>query len=143
MGLEGNKAIVRRHFQLISEGDASGAASLFAPRSRNHGRDVSREDILRTMTALVDQEEKFALHEVVGEEDWVACRATVSGRHNSKPQYLDGGIHRLVAPEGQPFTFQHLHLFRIVDDQIVEHRANRDDLGAARQLGLELRPAGE
>ena len=95
------------------------------------------------MTALVDQEERFALHEVVGEGDWVACRATMSGRHNSKPQYLDGGIHRFVAPEGQPFTLQPLHLFRIVDDHIVEQWANSEDLGAARQLGLELRPTSE
>ncbi len=31
-------------------------------------------------------------------------------------------------------------LFRIVDGKIMEHWANRDDLGIAKQIGLGLRP---
>ncbi|MDE1853287.1 MAG: ester cyclase [Thaumarchaeota archaeon] len=37
-------------------------------------------------------------------------------------------------------SVQHIHLFRVVDGKIVEHWANRDDLGAARQVGRELGP---
>jgi predicted ester cyclase len=44
-------------------------------------------------------------------------------------------------PEGRTFVFKHIHLFRLVDGKIKEHLANRDDLGAAMQLGLELSPS--
>ncbi len=91
--------------------------------------------------ALAELGERFNVHEIVAEGDWVACRAIVAGKHNSKPRTLVGsGIYSLAEPAGQTYTLQHMHLFKIVDGQIVEHWANRDDLGAARQLGLELRP---
>lgn len=141
LGLEDNKAVVGRHFQLISKGDAKGAAALFAPRATNHGREVSREGILRTMEALIGQEQHFTIHEFVAEADWVACRTIVSGRNNSRPVLLDHGIHSLAEPKGQAYTFQHVHLFKVANGQIVEQWANRDDLGAAGQLGLELKPA--
>jgi hypothetical protein len=63
----------------------------------------------------------------------------VSGEHSAQPSVPVGsGIYNMTPPLGQRYTIQHLHLFKIVDGQIVEHWANRDDLGAARQLGLEL-----
>ena len=141
VGLEENKAVVRRHFELISGGDADGAAALYAPKSSNHGRQVSREDVRAVMKGLVELGEKFTIHEIIAEGDWVASRAIVSGRHNSQPSTSVGsGIYSLAEPKGQIYSLQHIHLFRIVDGRIVEHWANRDDLGAARQLGLELRP---
>jgi len=93
------------------------------------------------MKGLVELGEKFTIHEIIAEGDWVASRAIVSGRHNSQPSTSVGsGIYSLAEPKGQIYSLQHIHLFRIVDGRIVEHWANRDDLGAARQLGLELRP---
>jgi predicted ester cyclase len=142
LGLEDNKAVIRRHFELISGGDADGAAALYAQKSSNHGRHVSREDVRAVLEGLVELGEKFTIHEIIAEGDWVACRAMVAGRHNSQPRTPVGsGIYSLAEPRGQVYSLQHMHLFRIVDGLIVEHWANRDDLGAARQLGLELRPA--
>jgi len=141
LGLEDNKALVRRHFELISGGDANGGASLYAPKSSNHGRQVSREDVRAVLESLVELDEKFTIHEIIAEGDWVACRAMVSGRHSSQPRTSVGsGVYSLAEPKGQIYSLQHMHLFRIVDGLIVEHWANRDDLGVARQLGLELRP---
>ena len=31
---------------------------------------------------------------------------------------------------------QHIHIFRIADGKLVEHWANRDDMGTMTQLGL-------
>jgi ketosteroid isomerase-like protein len=143
LGVAENKDVVRRQFQLISEGNAKGAASLFAPISLNHGRQVDREGITKVLESLVLLHERFTIHEIVGEGDWVACRAVVTGKYDSKPSIpVDSGIHSLVPASGQEYTFQHIHLFKVVDGKILEHWANRDDLGAARQLGLELRPSG-
>jgi len=139
LSLQRNKEVVRRHFQLISEGDAKGAAAIYAIVSRNHGREVNREDIAKVLESLVNLHERFTPHEIVAEGDWVACRATVTGNHDAQPLTPVGsGIYTLAKPAGQTYTLQHMHLFKIVDGQIVEHWANRDDLGAARQLGLEL-----
>lgn len=143
MDSEKNKEIVRRNFQLISNGDSEGAASLFAPVSLNHGREVDRASIKQVFESLVIMHETFSIHEMVAEGDWVACRATVTGRHDSRPSMPVGnGVYSISEPRGRTYTIQHIHLFKIVDGQIVEHWANRDDLGAARQLGLELNPAG-
>lgn len=40
------------------------------------------------------------------------------------------------APSGRHFSGQHIHSFRIADNKIVEHWADRDDLGMLAQLGL-------
>jgi ketosteroid isomerase-like protein len=139
---ERNKEIVKRNFQLVSEGDVAGAAALYAPISTNHGRKVERKDIALVLESVVALQERFTVHEVVAEGEWVACRATVTGKHVTQPRIpVDGGIYAVAEPTGRAYTFQHIHLFRIVGGQIVEHWANRDDLGAARQLGLELGPA--
>jgi predicted ester cyclase len=142
LNTEKNKDLVRRQFQLISEGDAKGAAALYAPVSRNHGREVKREDIAQVLESLVTLQERFTINEIVAEGEWVACRAIVTGKHDAQPRIpVDSGIYSFVKPAGQPYTFQHMHLFKVVGGQIVEHWANRDDLGAARQLGLELSSA--
>ena len=43
------------------------------------------------------------------------------------------------APTGRSFSVQQIHICRVTDGQISEHWACRDDLGAARQLGLVSR----
>ena len=71
--------------------------------------------------------------------DWVVCRMIVHGRHKIEPSIpFDGGIYNITEPDGRPFRTQHIHMYRIDKGKIKEHWANRDDLGAARQLGLEL-----
>lgn len=130
---------MRRHFELVSRGDAKGAAALYAPNSLNHGRIVDSDHMALIMESIVRLREQFTIHEIIAEGDWVAFRATVTGKYETQPKIpMDGGIYSLANPGGQTYTFQHMHLFRIVDGQIAEHWANRDDLGAARQLGLEL-----
>lgn len=142
MGLEENKAVVRRHLQCISQGDPKGAAALWAPKALNHGREVRREDLQAVVESLIELGEKFEVKETLAEGDWVACRAIVKGTHNSRPKIpVNHGVPVIAEPRGKSYTVQHMHLFRVVNGQIVEHWANRDDLDGAIQLGLELTPA--
>lgn len=131
---------MRRHLELLSAGDSKGAAALWAAHATNHGRPVNPGVIESGLASLVRLNERHSLQEMVAEGDWVAVRTICQGVHAAKVT-MNNGIFAEVEPTGRPYTVQHIHLFRVVDGKIVEHWANRDDLGAARQVGLELRLA--
>lgn len=61
----------------------------------------------------------------------------MSGRH-AGPFVMwteDGGIERVFVPTGKTFSVRHAHFQRIVDGQVAEHWAVRDDQAMAMQLG--------
>jgi len=141
MTTEGNKELVRRHFELLNSGDMKGAAALWAPAAFNHGRQVDPKAIETVYASLATLREKHSLHEVIAEGEWVAGRTTCEGRHAGEPPVpVNGGIFTGLAATGRTYTVQHIHLFRITEGKITEHWATRDDLGAARQVGLDLKP---
>jgi ketosteroid isomerase-like protein len=77
------------------------------------------------------------VHDAVSAGDLVAVHVTMRG-HQSNP-------HTIYAPDGQPaqvmpnhgraFAVTQSHWFRVRDGLVIEHWANRDDLGMALQLG--------
>jgi ketosteroid isomerase-like protein len=141
MDVEENKELVRHQFELLSAGDVDGAARLWADESFNHGRKTNPEGIAKVYASLRSLHESHTLHEVVAEGEWVVVRTTCHGVHLATPELpVNGGIFAGLKPTGRSYEAQHTHLFRIVDGKIAEHWANRDDLGAARQIGLELKP---
>ena len=66
--------------------------------------------------------------ETIAERDLVVVRAQFSGRHVGE---LDG-----FPPSDRTCSVQHIHIYRLTHGRLSEHWACRDDLGAARQLGL-------
>jgi len=137
---EKNKELVRRQFEQLNAGDSHSAAALWAPESWNHGRKVDRAALERVYQSLSSLHETHTLHEMIAEGEWVAVRTTCTGIHSGEPEIpVNGGIFQGLGPTGRTYTNQHLHFFRVIDGQLTEHWANRDDLGVARQLGLELR----
>lgn len=139
MGLEGNKDIVRRQFELLNSGDAKGAAALWAKEAFNHGRKVDPGQVGLVYEGLSSLQEKHTIHEMVAEGEWVTVRTTCEGVHAAKAR-VNSGIFADFEPTGRKYEVQHIHMFRIVDGKIKEHWANRDDLGAARQVGFDLKP---
>jgi predicted ester cyclase len=55
---------------------------------------------------------------------------------------VNGGLLVGVEPTGRHFEVQHIHMLRIGGGKIVDHYANRDDLGMMQQLGLLPTPGG-
>jgi predicted ester cyclase len=142
MGIEENKALVRRQFEFLNEGNIDGAAGLWAAESLNHGRKADPARLAKVYGSLHALHERHDLHEMIAEGDWVAVRTTCHGDFAERPELpVNDGIFSGVEPTGRTYSVQHIHLFRIAAGKIVEHWANRDDLGAARQIGLELRPS--
>jgi predicted ester cyclase len=142
MPSENDKEFIRRYWNALNSRDAKAATAFWAADATNHGRKLTPEEVQLLHESLLQIYEHMTIHEIVSEGGWVACRVTAEGRHKAQPVVpFDSGIYLLTKPDGRPFSFQHMHMFRVVDGKIREHWANRDDLGAARQLGLELKPA--
>ncbi|MGH4025747.1 MAG: ester cyclase [Pseudonocardiaceae bacterium] len=82
------------------------------------------------------------IDDVIAEGDLVTLHCTMSGRHvrtfcNYGP---DGRVSAAFPPTGRRFTSTQTHWFRIADGKIIEHWANRDDLGMSMQLGWMSSP---
>jgi predicted ester cyclase len=79
----------------------------------------------------------FEVHEVVVDGELVAVHNTMTGRHTSPMvQYgPDGNVAAVFPPTGKTFASTQTHWFRIADGMVIEHWANRDDIGTAQQLG--------
>ena len=69
---------------------------------------------------------------MIAEDERVVVRSTMTGRHVGEFQG--------IAPIGKTFRQRQMHLLRFRDGKVVEHTAQRDDLGLLLQLGW--RPRG-
>ena len=79
----------------------------------------------------------YDIHHAVMESDLVVVNSTMNGRHVSPwAAYTDEGtIDAVFPPTNKTFAMTQSHWFKVTDGVIIEHWANRDDLGMARQLG--------
>jgi predicted ester cyclase len=79
----------------------------------------------------------YDIHHAVAEGDLVAVNSTMNGRHVSPWAVYteEGTIDSVFPPTNKTFAMTQSHWFKMKDGVIIEHWANRDDLGTARQLG--------
>ena len=145
---ERNREVVKRWFDLINRGEWRQAAELFAPDVQHHlgNWQTGTEAIVRGRQVLIDNLEdiyrtfpdwKMEIVEMVAEGDSVVVRCRVSGTHQGVEQRrVNGGFLVGVQPTGKHFVVQHIHWFKVLNRQIVEHATSRDDLGMTQQLGL-------
>jgi predicted ester cyclase len=137
---QASKQLVRRAVEALNAANVGAAEELYHADYVNHeagpGRPRGPEAARHTMTFLHGTFADFHLEplDVVAEDDLVVVRAQASGRQVGE---IDG-----FAPSGRRFSVQHVHIFRVTDGRISEHWGCRDDLGAARQMGLVPGPGG-
>ena len=79
---------------------------------------------------------RWEIGEVVAEGDLIAVHCTMKGRHTRVfvDYDEDAKVGQAFPPTGRTFASTQTHWLRIADGQVIEHWANRDDLGMARQL---------
>jgi predicted ester cyclase len=79
----------------------------------------------------------YEIHHAIADGDLVVVNSTMNGRHVSPwAVYNDqGAIDSVFPPTHKTFAMTQSHWFRMEDGVIIEHWANRDDLGMGRQLG--------
>ena len=79
----------------------------------------------------------WQVHEVVADGDLVVLHTTMSGRHaHTFVAYgADGRPSEAFPATGRTFAVTQTHWMRTADGLVIEHWANRDDIGQATQLG--------
>jgi len=80
---------------------------------------------------------RWAIGQVAADGDIVVVHATATSRHTGPFVLYDerGSVEQVMPPTGRTHTVTHTHWFRLADGKVIEHWANRDDMGMARQLG--------
>jgi predicted ester cyclase len=141
------KELCIRSVQIMADGTFEDFEAIVHPEARNR-EDVDEPPASRGRgpsafyaTALwlrnAYAELHWDIHEVVTEGDLVVLHATMSGRHMRTFVGYDADANPAQAfpPTGKRFATTQSHWFRVAEGKVIEHWANRDDLGTAMQLG--------
>jgi len=141
------KALCARSMQIMADGDMHDFEEIVHPEARNREAAAEPPACRGTgpaafyATALWLREAhddlRFEIHDMVAENDIVVAHITMSGRQTGTfVVYGPDGMPAQAFPsKGRMFAAKHTHWFRVADGQVIEHWANRDDLGQAAQLG--------
>ena len=141
---EQNIRTIEAYHEAFNRGDLAAAAAAFSDPTTNHGRSVPRARIRLVLEDIHTRfpDAKLQIDKIVAVDDQVIVRNTYSGTHLGVGKIpVDGGLLVGVPPTGKRFSVQVIHWFTMEDDLIVDHRANRDDVGMMVQLGLITPPA--
>jgi predicted ester cyclase len=138
-----NLEIVRRATEAKNRHDLKEFISYLAEESKNFDRLITREEIQRAAEEIFTMFPDYRddIIEMIAKDDSVVVRCKTSGTHRGVGKPVMGGILLGVAPTQKHFEVQHIHWYKLRDGKIVEHTANRDDIGMLRQLGV-LPPSG-
>jgi predicted ester cyclase len=140
-------SVAVRSIQMMADGDRTAFEPLYHPDAVDHENRIqppssrvpgaagfySTAQWLRAAFAGLH----YDIHHTVTDGDLVVVNSTMNGRHEAPwAVYADDGtIDTVFPPTHKTLAMTQSHWFRMQDGTIIEHWANRDDLGAARQLG--------
>lgn len=133
------RSFVDRLVAAANSGDARAWASFYSPGVTNHDRPTGREGMVRIFDALlaVFPDWKFDISEVIGDGPDIVALMTMTGTHlGTRSTPIVGGAIVDLPPTGKSVRVQHIHRYHIVDGEIADHHAVRDDLAMMQQLGL-------
>lgn len=138
MGLEENKAVVRRYIEAgVNAHDAAVIEELVHPdvvihygERTAHGRDAYHERKAAGVRAFPDW--RVTVESLISEGDLVALRGTIQATHRG---HLDAGPQGVIPPTTTPVTTTQQVMARVQDGQIVEMWVERDGLHLLRQIG--------
>jgi predicted ester cyclase len=139
--VERNKLAARRSWEEIFPAcDVEALAEVVDPdvvdRDRRPDEPAGFEGIKRSMLWLstVFSDQRWEIHDLIGEGDLVVARMTHHGRHTGD---LMG-----IPPTGRDVAYQYVHFLRFRNGKAIEHWGVRDDMTLMRQLGVVPAPQG-
>jgi predicted ester cyclase len=143
----GPVSVAVRSIHIMADGDRADFESLYhsravdrenrsqPPSSRVPGPAGCYSTALWLRAAFADLH--YDIHHAIADGNLVAVDSTMNGRHVAPwVVYTDAGaVDTVFPPTNKTVAMTQSHWFRIEDGTIIEHWANRDDLGMARQAG--------
>ena len=139
MGVEINKATIRRMVDAHNRQDANAGAACFAAGSSHQGRPVGPEGMEKVYRSLYQTFPDFHwdLQVLLAEDEWVSAQVLMSGTHLGVPDLpVLGGLVHEAEPTSKKVSVLNIHIYRMREGLIADHSAVRDDLGMMQQLGL-------
>jgi|SRR5215211_1375467 len=129
------KAKARRIWEeILPSGDVDRLADVVAEDSIDHGARPDEPQGLvgaqQTMIWLggVFSDQRWDIHQVIGEGDLVVVYCTLHGRHIGD---LMG-----IPPTNREIAMDYVHILHFADGKAVERWSVRDDMALMRQLGV-------
>jgi steroid delta-isomerase-like uncharacterized protein len=135
MSVEDNKALTRRFYTEINQGNAGVIDELISedfvehegfPGLPSSGREAPRAFFELFKAAFPDFQ--ITPDEVIGEGDKVVVRATMSGTH--KGEFMG------APPTGKGFKVEAIDIVEVHDGQATAHWGQTDQVAMMEQLGL-------
>jgi lactoylglutathione lyase len=136
------KHVIEELFRRGAEGDATVVDELVAEDMVNHAAPPARQgrqgwkQIVGVIEEDLGADFTVEHHHLVAEGELVSHHLTIHGRHRASTMPLLAD----VPVTGNDVAWTFMHLWRVVDGQVVEHRACRDDVGLLRQVGAWAAP---
>jgi steroid delta-isomerase-like uncharacterized protein len=136
--IEENIRIVRQVFEAFNSGNTSKVNEFISPQYFNHesqidpvrsklrGPEEFADTVRNLRSAFADLH--YEEQETIAAGDKVVSIVKVTGKHT--------GNFFVIPPSGNRISYLAVHIHRIVDGKIVEHKAIRDDLSLMVQLGV-------
>jgi predicted ester cyclase len=132
--LEENKELIRRYTRAVfDEGDVDAVDRYLAPDFYNHVTGRSGTEDFKRLAADLRNAPGSAnvIDLLIAEAEFVVALMTITRTVNKELRAFG-----FTFPgNGQSYTVQHIHIYRVANGKIREHWAVRDDLGMLRQLG--------
>jgi predicted ester cyclase len=142
-----NIDLCRHSIDIMGRGERSDFDTVVHPRATNReakdepagcrglGPDAFYATALWLRAAFSDLH--WEVHDAVASGDLVVLHATMSGRQTGPfvSYGEDAEATQAMPATGRQFAVTQTHWFRIADGLVIEHWANRDDIGMAQQLG--------
>jgi len=135
---EQNKALVKRYIETFNKGDYEALKELLSPdytvyNPSGYPEPTSREALIENYKRALEAFPEFiwSIEDMIAAEDKVISRIIAKGTYK-------GGVPGLPKT-GKEFEFSMITIMRIEDGKVVEEWQEDDQLGLARQLGMELK----
>jgi steroid delta-isomerase-like uncharacterized protein len=137
-----NMALARQYIDTFNRGDFDAFVDLLSPdyaiyNPSGYPEPSSRDKLIENLKGAAQAFSGFtwSVEDMMAAGDRVICRIKVTGTYV-------GGMPGLPE-DAREFEFSLITIMRLEDGKIVEEWQEDDQLGLARQLGMELRPIEE